>query len=443
MKRIAMCLLGFYLGSCSQASEPSGIITTIAGGVPFTFPTNVTLALNAPLGNTQTVAVDSQGNIYLVDSGNSNLFRVSPGGTITTVTEVAGAAGIAVDASGNLFIADRVLIYKVSGAGVITTVAGNGSQGFSGEGRPATSASLFEASGVPVDTSGNLFIADTDYNRVRKVSASGIVTTVAGNRSSGFSGDGGPAVAASLDSPQGVVVDASGNFFFADTKNGWIREVSASVIAAALSIAHGGIVPVYSTVPTIQPGEWVTIYGNNLASSSVTLTENYTTILGGTSVTINGKTGYLWFVSPTQINLRVPTDTATGSVPVVVTTPNGTATSTVTLAQFRPSFGLLDSKHVAGIMLRSNGAGAYGGGTYDIIGPTGGSIGYPTVAAMAGDEFALFAVGLEPTLRERGSNLCRIAYQGLYQINLIVPAGLGKGMFRCWQLSAACRRQLV
>ncbi len=218
------------------------------------------------------------------------------------------------------------------------------------------------------------------------------------------------------------------------------------------TVASSGIVPVYSTVPTIQPGSWVSIYGTNLASGTATWTGNFPTSLAGTSVTINGKPAYLWYVSPTQINLQAPNDTTTGPVPVVVTTLNGTASSTVTLAPAAPSFSLLDSKHVAGIILRSNGKGAFGGGTYDIVGPTGSSLGYATVAARAGDSIELFAVGLGPTTPAvpagaafSGSaptsspvtllinnvkvtpTYAGMTSAGLYQINLTVPQGLGTG----------------
>jgi uncharacterized protein (TIGR03437 family) len=219
------------------------------------------------------------------------------------------------------------------------------------------------------------------------------------------------------------------------------------------SITPGGIVPVYSTSTTIEPGEWVSLFGTNLASSTATWTGNFPTSLGGTSVKINGKSAYLWFVSPTQINLQAPDDTATGPVPVVVTTANGvTATATVTLAQFAPAFLLLDTKHITGIILRSNGTGAYGGGTYDIVGPTGTSLGYATVAAKAGDSLELFGVGFGPTnpvvpagqaysgaaattslvtlLINNVSvtpSFAGLSSAGLYQINLTVPAGLGTG----------------
>jgi uncharacterized protein (TIGR03437 family) len=218
------------------------------------------------------------------------------------------------------------------------------------------------------------------------------------------------------------------------------------------SIASGGIVSVGSSATTIQPGEWVSIYGTNLASGTVTWNGDFPTSLGGTSVTINGKKAYLWYVSPGQINLQSPDDTARGSVPVVVTTANGSSTSTVPLGDFGPSFLLLDAKHVTGIIYRGDGSGAYGGGGYDIIGPTGSTLGYPTVAAKAGDIVELFSVGFGPTTpavaagqafsgaaptnypvtvlingRSATPSFAGLSGAGLYQFNLTVPSGLGTG----------------
>jgi uncharacterized protein (TIGR03437 family) len=222
--------------------------------------------------------------------------------------------------------------------------------------------------------------------------------------------------------------------------------------SSAPSITSGGIVPVGSSAGTIQPGEWVSIYGRNLASGTATWNGDFPTSLGGTSVTINGKKAYLWYVSPGQINLQSPDDATRGSVPVVVTTANGSSTSTVILGDAAPSFLLLDSKHVTGIIFRSNGSGAFGGGSYDIIGPTGASLGYPTVAAKAGDIIGLYAVGLGPTNppvapgqgfsgaaptinpvtllingRSVTPSFAGLSGAGLYQINLTVPSGLGTG----------------
>jgi uncharacterized protein (TIGR03437 family) len=242
--------------------------------------------------------------------------------------------------------------------------------------------------------------------------------------------------------PPGTLNDFGPNFQF-----------TAAGAVSPPSITLNGVVPVFSTVSTIQPGEWVSIYGSNLAAASATWAGNFPTTLGTTtSVTINGKLAYLWFVSPAQINLQTPNDSATGTVPVVVTTATGVATSTVTLSPFAPSFSLLDAKHVTGIILRSDGSGAYGGGHYDIIGPTGTSLGYATVAAKAGDTLELFGVGFGPTspvvtpgqvftgsapttsavsLRVNNVSVtplfAGLSSAGLYQINLTVPPGLGTG----------------
>jgi uncharacterized protein (TIGR03437 family) len=268
----------------------------------------------------------------------------------------------------------------------------------------------------------------------------------------------------------GVDVDAQGNIYVAGytgasslpvtagafrTANaggydGFIAKINNSIPSP--TVTAGGVVPVFSTVSTIQPGEWVSIYGTNLANGISTWTGNFPTSLGGTSVTIDGKSAYLWYVSPTQINLQVPDDAATGRVPVVVSTAGGMATTTVILARFAPSFNLLDTKHVAGIIIRSDSSGAYGGGTYDIIGPTGSSLGYPTVGAKAGDTVELFGVGFGPTNpavtagaayvgsapttnpvtlsignRSLSPSFAGETSAGLYQLNVTIPSGLGSG----------------
>ena len=168
-------------------------------------------------------------------------------------------------------------------------------------------------------------------------------------------------------------------------------------LSGQAAVLTGGVVPVYSSLNTVTPGEWVSIYGANLATGDAIWNGDFPKTLGGTSVTVDNRPAVLWFVSPSQINLQIPDDTATGPVLVVVTTPSSVSTATVSVAPFSPSFSLLDGTHVAGIILRTDDSGAYGGGTYDILGPTGSSLGYATVAAKAGDTVELFAVGLGPT----------------------------------------------
>lgn len=173
---------------------------------------------------------------------------------------------------------------------------------------------------------------------------------------------------------------------------------------------------------------------------------------------IDGQAAYLWYVSPNQINAQVPDDTKRGRVNVVVTNALGTATSAVTLADFAPAFSLLDATHVAGIILRKDGSGTYGGGAYDIIGPRGNGLGYPTVPVRAGDEISLFGVGFGPTLLASPAGkaysgalpvinsvvvkigdapvvvlkptFAGITSAGLYQINLTIPEDLGAGDLR-------------
>ena len=183
-----------------------------------------------------------QGNVYIADFHDHKVRKVS-GGTITTFagTGVAGFSGdggpataarlngpyaVAVDGQGNVYIADGYnhSVRKVSAGGTIRTIAGTGKQGFSGDGGPATSARLFYPQGVAVDGQGNVYIADTSNHRVRKVSRGGTITTFAGGGSS--RGDGGRATSAQLSGPYGVAVDGRGNVYIPDYGDHLVRKVS-------------------------------------------------------------------------------------------------------------------------------------------------------------------------------------------------------------------------
>jgi subtilase family serine protease len=228
----------------------TGVITTVAGNGSFDFSGDGGPAISAGLALPGDVAVDSGGNVFITDLSNRRVRRVDAvTGVITTVAgdgntgfsgdggpatsaSFSAPSGVAVDSVGNLFIADDAnqRVRRVDAAtGVITTVAGNGTQGFSGDGGPATGASLSSPENVAVDSEGNLFIADLANHRVRRVDAvTGVITTVAGNGTAGFSGDGGPATSASLASPSGVAVDSNGDLFIADRSNQRVRKVDAS-----------------------------------------------------------------------------------------------------------------------------------------------------------------------------------------------------------------------
>src|SRR5437879_6411892 len=177
------------------------------------------------------VAVPALSQTINTVAGNGSPYFAGEGGVATSAS-LYYPAGIALDASGNLYIADfyNARIRKVAAAtGIITTVAGNGTYGPLGDGGAATSASVSAPRGVALDASGNLYIADSGSNRIRKVAAAtGIITTVAGNGNYGFAGDGGAATSASIDNPAGVALDASGNLYIADRNNNRVRKVAAA-----------------------------------------------------------------------------------------------------------------------------------------------------------------------------------------------------------------------
>jgi len=218
-----------------------------AGSVQLFFPEGITL--------------DGQGNLFIADSYNARVRKVSPDGTTVTVAGsgrdgyfgdsgpaiLAGIyfpTAVAVDAAGNLFLADtgNQRIRKVDANGTITTAAGTGAAGFAGEGVAATGAQLHEPRGLALDSKGNLFVADSYNHRIRKVSAEGIITTVVGTGTRGFAGDGGQAAAAQLNFPEGVAVDSAGNLFVADSGNHRVRKVEPGGIITTVAGGEAGTV---------------------------------------------------------------------------------------------------------------------------------------------------------------------------------------------------------
>jgi sugar lactone lactonase YvrE len=246
-----------------QFNPATGTITTVAGNGAAGFLGDGGTSTSAELSGPSGVAVDSVGNLYIADAGNNVIRKVTAAsGIITTVAgngtqsysgdggaatsaELSGPSGVAVDSVGNLYIADagNNLIRKVTAAtGVISTVAGHGGYGYSGDGGPATSGELSYPSGVAVDSSGNLYIADSYNSRIRLVSlATGIITTVAGNGAPSYSGDGGPATGAELNYPSDVAVDSSGNLYIADEPNERIRMVSSATGIISTVAGNGSV----------------------------------------------------------------------------------------------------------------------------------------------------------------------------------------------------------
>lgn len=245
--------------------SPSGVITTVAGDGTAGYSGDGGPAANAQLNYPWGLALDGSGDLFVADSSNNRVRMISPNGNISTVagTGTAGFFGdgspaigaelnrpawVAVDNSANLFIADfnNKRIRQVSVSGTITTAAGNGASVFTGDQWPTTSAQFGSVLGIAVDGAENIFVADHDNNRVRKISTSGVITTVAGNGTPGFSGDGGLATSAQLSGPRGVAVDGAGNLFIADSANARIREVSTAGVIS--TVAGGGNASFLNTV---------------------------------------------------------------------------------------------------------------------------------------------------------------------------------------------------
>jgi hypothetical protein len=226
--------------------SPVGVLSTVAGTGEQGYSGDSGPAATAMLDSPTGVAVDTAGNVYIADTHNNRIRKVTSG-TITTIagTGAAGFSGdggaatsatldlptaVAVDAAGNLYIADtnNHRIRKVSGT-TMTTVAGDGEQLYLNDGVAASQTGLDSPSGIAVDALGNLYIGDTRNQRVRKVTlSSGLISTVAGNGTKSFSGDGGMASSASLATPRGVAAAADGSIYFADSDNNRIRNVNVS-----------------------------------------------------------------------------------------------------------------------------------------------------------------------------------------------------------------------
>jgi uncharacterized protein (TIGR03437 family) len=220
-------------------------------------------ATSAWLEGPDGLAMDAAGNLYIYETQTGRIRKVTPAGIISTYAgsgtpgmsgdggpaisaqlfPTSGHNGIAIDRSGNLYIADGTnqRIRKVNTSGIITTVAGNGTPGFAGDGGPATSAMLQEPQGIAVDSAGNLYIADSSNSRIRKVDTNGIITTVAGNGNVVFAGDGGPAINASFGQPTGVTLDTLGNMYFDDG-----RRIFKVNTAGTLNLIAGGATLGYS-----------------------------------------------------------------------------------------------------------------------------------------------------------------------------------------------------
>ncbi len=242
-----------------EIDTATGVITAVAGNGVIGYSGDTGQATASELYFAQGIAFDSSGDLFIADSNNCVIREINA--STRDITTVAGNGsigytgddgqateatlfdplGVAVNSAGEIFIADSLnnVIREVNTQGVITTVAGNGTPGYSGDNGQATAAELDFPTGLAVDSAGNLYIADSNNNVIREVS-NGVITTVAGNGTASYSGDSGQATAAEMDFPTGVALDSSGNLYIADGDDNVIREVSGGVITTVAGNGIGG-----------------------------------------------------------------------------------------------------------------------------------------------------------------------------------------------------------
>jgi uncharacterized protein (TIGR03437 family) len=431
------------------------------------------------IGSAGSVTVDSAGNVYVTDNA-SGVYKLNPAGVLTTVAgpafgfsgdagpanqaAVNSPSGVAVDSAGNIYFADKGnnRVRKVDTKGIITTFAGTGTAGYSGDGGPATAAKLglnltAAYQGVAVDSAGNVYIADPQNNRIRMVNSSGIISTFAGNGTpfatgSLGNGDGGPPASASVMTPYGVRVDSQGNVFIADTGHNSIRKVTgaATTGGSGPTISANGVVNGASFQPGIVANSWVTIQGASLAPktddwSNSIVNGALPTLLDGVSVSMGGKAAFVYYISPGQLNVLAP-DVPAGPITVTVTAGGSTSASfTTTASEYGPAFFVWPGNQV--VATRTDYSYAVKAGTF---------AGATTVAAKPGDVIILWATGFGPTNpaaptgvavpSDQGyattslpsitiDNVTATVYgaalapgsAGLYQIAIEVPPSLGDG----------------
>ncbi len=326
------------LNSRVRELQPGGNILTYAGNGNASYFGDGLPANRAAINHPEGIALDSAGNVYIADTSDNVVRKVSDG-TITTIagfgTPGFGGDGgpatsarldhpsaVAVDAAGNVYVTDTGSnrVRKIDSLGTITTVAGNGNTAFGGDGGPATSAQLSGPRGVAVDRAGNLYIADTGHNRIRKVSTAGIITTIAGIGTCCYSGDGGSAASAQLNMPRGLWVDASGTVYVADSGNQAIRMLQQISLTRSIGAVANAAT---NLTGAVAPGELLVIYGAGLGPAQTTQFQAngsglVDTQLAGTAVLFNGTPGPVIYTSATQVSAVVPYSVSGNNLQIVV-----------------------------------------------------------------------------------------------------------------------------
>ena len=317
--------------------DPSGVIITFAGnGESSGFGAEGGLAVLTALSDPSGIATDGSGNVYVADTGGHRVIRVDPEGNLNTVAgtgspgytgegdisslpQLDRPSGLAFDGDGNLYIADTLnhRIRMLTPGGVISTVGGTGTGGFSGDGGDALTADLNQPCTAAVDASRNLYIADSGNNRIRMVTPDGKISTIAGTGDGTYNGDEGPAPEIALSNPCGLAVDGEGNLLVADTGNNRIRKLTPGQAVVPppqlvdVSLANAASMRRGS----LAPGEIFSVFGQGLGpdaglSGAFDASGMLPTSLGDVQVLFDETPAPLFYVQASQINAQVPYEVA-------------------------------------------------------------------------------------------------------------------------------------
>ncbi len=360
---------------------PGGVISTVFG------------QLNDP----SYVAVGPDGSVYVADAGNNRVLRLSPGGTMSTVTQMVQPRAVAVNGAGDVFVSGAASVVKIPAAGGFSTVLDG----------------LSSPRGLVATPAGELLIAETGANVIRRVTAAGVVSTIAGTGAAGFSGDEGAAAEAQLNAPLDIAMDANGAIWIADSGNNRVRALAAAAAIAADTDPGVTLVSAATLAPgAIAPGEIVTIFGSGFQADQ-------------TQLQFDGRAATIFYAGANQINALVPRDLAAGSATKITILVKGFKAAELSASVVGAAPGIFTVANGTGQAAAAN----QDGGINSAVNPAArGEVVtlYATGQGSSGDALSLTIGGYACELLYAGP---APGYAGLMQINARVPAGfLGPGI---------------